>query len=268
MLIQRKSLKQKLEELQASLEVAEKRVEERLAPEAARELRAQLKAQSETSRELTTSLKEATRERARAEHEVTKLSEAIESRGSLSDQEIEALRKQLREAEGAALRATQNAAKSEERFQEADKHRLQLKDEVLLLSRLNKQLQTGADDVVALKQVLAEIAEAVGSSEKPLALPGIVREKIAELRENQKLLETLSDQIIHPESLARQLDQVEFSMLPGALKDRLEEIDQLREEHEETLAEASRKDDEIFSLRRALDEAKGSLSEFDIAKLI
>jgi len=255
-------LRQKLKDLQASLHAAERQVEERLAPEAERGLRAQLKAQSETSSKLTTSLKEATRERARAEGEVKKLSEAIESRGSLSEQEIEALQKQLREAEGAALRATQNAAKSEERFQVADEHRLQLQDEVLLLRKLNKQLQTGAEDAVALKKVLAEIANAVGSSERPSALPGIVREKIAELRENQKLLEILSDQIIDPLSLARQLDQVEFSMLPQALKDRLGEVEQLHEEHEETLAEASRKDEEIFSLKQALDEARSSLSGF------
>ena len=255
-------LRKKLKELQASLQAAEKQVEERLAPEAERELRAQLKAQSATSLELTASLEEATREKARAEREVENLTATLESRGSLSEHEIEALRKQLREAEGAAERATQNAAESERRFKEADGERRQLQDEVLLLKRLNAQLQTDADDAVALRKILAEVAMAVGTSEGASALPGIIRKKVAELQEKHTLLERLSDQIIDPMSLARQLDQVELSMLPHALSDRLEEVARLREEHEETLAEVSKKDEEIFSLRQALDEARGSLRGF------
>ncbi|QVL56073.1 MAG: hypothetical protein KFB95_02390 [Simkaniaceae bacterium] len=256
-------LREKLKELQASLKAAERQVEERLSPEEERELRAQLQAKKKATRELTASLSAATRVKESAERDVLRLKETLESRGSLSEREIEALRKQLREAEGAAERATHNAAESERRFKEADGERRQLQDEVLLLKRLNVQFQVDADDAVALRKILADIAIAVGTSEGPSALPGIVSEKISELQEKHALLEKLSDQIIHPDSLARQLGQVELSMLPSALEGRLREVSHLREEHEETLAEVSRKDQEIFSLRQALGEAKGSLGELD-----
>ena len=254
-------LREKLKELQASLKAAERQVEERLSPEEERELRAQLQAKKKATRELTASLSAATRVKESAERDVLRLKETLESRGSLSEREIEALRKQLREAEGAAERATHNAAESERRFKEADGERRQLQDEVLLLKRLNVQLQVDADDAVALRKILAEVAMAVGTSEGPSALPGIVKQKIVELQEKHALLEKLSDQIIDPMSLARQLDQVELSMLPGALSSRLEEVERLREEHEETLAEVSKKDDAIFALRQELDKASGLLSE-------
>ncbi len=256
-------LRQSLKELQASLKAAERQVEERLSPEEERDLRAQLKAKKKETRALTTSLSEATRVKESAEREVLRLKETLGSRGSLSEREIEALKRQLREAEGAAERAAHNAAESERRFKEADGLRHQLQDEVLLLKRLNAQLQPDADDAVALRKILAEVAMAVGTSEGPSALPGIVREKVSELQEKHALLEKLSHQIIDPMSLASQLGQVELSMLPSALESRLQEARQLQEEHEETLSVISARDDEILELRRALDEAKGSLGEFD-----
>ncbi|NRA89932.1 MAG: hypothetical protein HRU43_02225, partial [Simkaniaceae bacterium] len=113
------------------------------------------------------------------------------------------------------------------------------------------------------RKVLADIARSVGTSEGDSKLTGIVREKIAELQEKHALLENLSDQIIHPDSLARQLNQVELSMLPRALEDRLQEVSQLHEKHKETLEKAREKDDEIFSLKQALCKAEVSLGELN-----
>lgn len=255
-------LQKQLEKLHASLESAERCVEERLSPESERELRAELQARNETVRDLSASLSEATREKDLVESEVQSLRKALKDRGSLSEGEIETLRKQLREAEGAALRASQNATESERRFQEADKRRLQLQDEVLLFKKLNLQLQADADNAVALKQTLAEIAVAVGTSEGTSSLPDIIRQKVAKLQEMHDLLETLSDQIIDPMSLARQLDQVELSMLPQALTDKLKEIQQLKEEHAEAIAQLSKKDEEIFLLRESLGKSRDSLSGY------
>ncbi len=138
------------------------------------------------------------------------------------------------------------------------------RENVTLLDQQNGEQESAlSSQRETIENLLDQLACVKREFEEQNALYG---KKVAELQEKHTLLEKLSDQIIHPDSLARQLDQVELSMLPSALEGRLQEISQLCEKHEETLAEARRKDEEFFSLKQALGEARGSLSEFTETK--
>ncbi len=252
-------LRDALEKLQTSLTAAERQIKERLAPEEEKDLREQLRTESDAVSQLTTNLLEANRKKDQAKSDVQNLEQTLKSRGSLSQIEIDDLKSQLQKAKEAALLAGGNAAKSEGQFQEVNGNYLKLQNEVLLLKELNSQLQTNANDATALREILKEITTAVNTSEGSSALPGIVRQKVADLQEKHALLETLSNQIIGPEILARQMGQVKLSMLPLALSNKLEEVERLRKKHEKTVSQINKKDEEILLLRQELGEARNSL---------
>ena len=253
-------------ELQKRAASTEEELARRLTPQAEHELREQLRAKSEE----VAKLKEIRAAKLQADREVERLTAALSERGKLSPQEIKALRKQLTEAQGATRHAEQNARESEERFQAADSRAKQLQNELVLVRKLNTQLQTETDSAEKLRAVLREIAEAVGASEDPSTLPQAVREKVQELAAARELLSAVFKALAGSDSLAVQLHEVapqeqplDLSTLPQMVQDRIEEVQRLQETLKRIKEQKSDQNSQVFKLSSALDEANSQLKGFE-----